>query len=232
MGLISVHRGYLRRDMRRFAALVGRCDLALDVGAGTSPYARLFHTKRLVRLDITPRESVICADCQRLPLRSGIADLILCTEVLEHVRDMRAALDEMARVVKPGGYLVVSMPFLWGRHEATDVRRLTEPALVERLRHHGFEPLELRRRGGIFCAIAGLLTQVPNQLFGPFDGPGGLPRMVAAAVLYAAIAPVVWLLVAVDPLDRRQDFTLGYSVLARRRPAPGAVQSTLSAGRS
>jgi SAM-dependent methyltransferase len=218
--------------MRRFAALVGRCDLALDVGAGASPYARVFAAKRLVRLDITPRGAVIRADCQRLPFRSGVADLILCTEVLEHVRDMRAALDEMARVAKPGGYLVVSMPFLWGRHEATDVRRLTEPALVERLHLHGFELLELRRRGGIFCAIAGLLTQVPNQLFGPFEGPGGLPRMVAAAVLYAVITPLVWLLVALDPLDRRQDFTLGYSVLARRKPGPGAVQTTLSAGRA
>lgn len=51
----------------------------------------------------------ICA----LPLRSGVFDLVLCSEVLEHIADYRKAIEESVRVLKPGGILVVSVPRRW-----------------------------------------------------------------------------------------------------------------------
>ncbi len=52
-------------------------------------------------------------DGDRIPLRSSSVDYAISFEVLEHVRDDRAVLDELARVVRPGGALVVSVPNRW-----------------------------------------------------------------------------------------------------------------------
>jgi 2-polyprenyl-3-methyl-5-hydroxy-6-metoxy-1,4-benzoquinol methylase len=50
----------------------------------------------------------------QLPFRDGAFDVLLSTEVIEHTPDPRAALTELARVVKPGGRLVVTTPCkLW-----------------------------------------------------------------------------------------------------------------------
>jgi methionine biosynthesis protein MetW len=49
-------------------------------------------------------------DAGRLPFEDEAFDSILCTEVLEHLFDPAGAVDEMARVLRPGGHLVVTVP--------------------------------------------------------------------------------------------------------------------------
>ena len=48
------------------------------------------------------------ADLHALPLGDGIADVVVCALALSHVDDLEAAMSEMARVLKPGGHLVIS----------------------------------------------------------------------------------------------------------------------------
>jgi SAM-dependent methyltransferase len=50
------------------------------------------------------------ADIRRLPFDAGVFDLVICSEVLEHVREDRTAARELVRVIKPGGNLAVSVP--------------------------------------------------------------------------------------------------------------------------
>jgi SAM-dependent methyltransferase len=50
------------------------------------------------------------ADVTTLPFRDGVFDAVICSEVLEHLADNRAAIGELVRVLKPGGNLVVSVP--------------------------------------------------------------------------------------------------------------------------
>ncbi len=54
--------------------------------------------------------SFLQGDASRLPLRDGCFDKVVCTEVLEHVPSDRAVLLELARVLRPGGVLAVSVP--------------------------------------------------------------------------------------------------------------------------
>jgi SAM-dependent methyltransferase len=53
------------------------------------------------------------ADVTKLPFGDGSFDVVVCSEVLEHIEDNRAAVRELVRVLKPGGDLVVTVPRFW-----------------------------------------------------------------------------------------------------------------------
>lgn len=74
------------------------------------------------------------ADLAALPFRSGSLDGILCEMTLEHVREARLAVDEMRRVLRPGGELFLVVPFLWPFHASPhDYWRWTERGLAHEL---------------------------------------------------------------------------------------------------
>jgi SAM-dependent methyltransferase len=78
-----------------------------------------------------------------LPFADGAFDLAVALDVLEHVADDRGALRELARVVAPGGRLLVTVPqygWLWGEHDvlAHHHRRYTRAGLLGRAAEAGF----------------------------------------------------------------------------------------------
>jgi ubiquinone/menaquinone biosynthesis C-methylase UbiE len=100
----------------------------VDVGCGVGQYsnfcARLgaevtaldIQEDKLASLGANLPESVpgsikgIVSDCDPIPLPDNFADLVVCTEVLEHVPSPQGLCAEMLRIVKPGGKLVISVP--------------------------------------------------------------------------------------------------------------------------
>lgn len=100
----------------------------LDVGAGTAPYKHLFahcvyETHDFAQYDGykgaegTYTEIDYVSDITAIPVPDNAYDVILCTEVLEHVPRPIEALAEMARIVKPGGRLFLSAPLGSGLHQ-------------------------------------------------------------------------------------------------------------------
>jgi SAM-dependent methyltransferase len=63
---------------------------------------------------------VVQGDLLRLPFRSGSFDLVVCTDVLEHIAEDSAALSELARVLRPAGTLILTVPacpWAWTEHD-------------------------------------------------------------------------------------------------------------------
>jgi SAM-dependent methyltransferase len=87
------------------------------------------------------RQSVL----ERLPFEDGRFDLIIATDVIEHLDDPRAALAELRRVAAPGAKLVITVPaytWLWSRHDDSlhHKRRYTAPRLAADVSAAGWRP--------------------------------------------------------------------------------------------
>jgi SAM-dependent methyltransferase len=94
----------------------------LNVGAGQGTFTQLLEGRgfEVVSTDVTEpalavlrrvaRGEVLQADVTELPFSDGSFDAVVAGEVLEHVRDDRAALGEVARVLRPAGVLALSVP--------------------------------------------------------------------------------------------------------------------------
>ena len=57
-----------------------------------------------------PWVTILDADATDLPVRDGCADAILMLDVIEHITDPRRVLAELSRVLRPGGFVIVSVP--------------------------------------------------------------------------------------------------------------------------
>ena len=89
-----------------------------------------------------PTTAPVCATLERLPFADAAFDVVAAITVLYCVADDQAALDELARVVKPGGVVLLMEPaFRWltRAHDKTvhSQRRYTRSGLVARVRHAG-----------------------------------------------------------------------------------------------
>jgi len=79
-------------------------------------------------------------DAASLPFPDRSIDCIVLLEVLEHLEQPREALREIASVLKPGGRLLLSMPFLYPIHDAPhDFQRYTTHGLIRELTAVGFD---------------------------------------------------------------------------------------------
>jgi SAM-dependent methyltransferase len=92
------------------------------------------------------------ADLHALRFGDASFDAVVCGEVLEHLDDDATALGELARVLRPGGLLVVSVPanpwrYDWSDHWAGHRRRYTREGLVERLGAAGFSDVDVTDYG-------------------------------------------------------------------------------------
>lgn len=156
---------------------------------------------------------VLEADLGELPFADATFDGAVLGEVLEHVEDDRGALAELARVVRPGGVLAVSVPAnpaLYGPSDewAGHVRRYTRPALIEACTGAGFAVHRCLGWGFPFSRLYHRhLYERYLDRHGPAR-PGGRHRPLVAAV--GALLQVDRLFVGVER------GALGYLLLATR----------------
>jgi SAM-dependent methyltransferase len=83
---------------------------------------------------------------EELPYEDDRFDLIFATDVIEHLRDDGAALEELRRVAAPGARLIITVPaykWLWSHHDDAyhHFRRYTRRTLRRTASEHGWEPI-------------------------------------------------------------------------------------------
>ena len=128
--------------------------LLLDVGAGRGDFADLLDERRTIALDIYPYPEVdlVCDLTQVVPLKAESFDAVVLMNVLEHVFDTHAMLAALGRLLKPGGVLIVAIPFLVKIHQApVDFVRYTHYALARLADDHG---LQLEKLEGFYDPLS------------------------------------------------------------------------------
>ena len=134
---------HLHEQRYRFALEeVDPGDDVLEVGTGLGVFSEKLSRKvpsyrgieydpetlKKAKLRVPNPESITTGDAQALEFSDDCFDTVVCLEVLEHLPDYRKALDEIARVLKPGGILIATIPYAKiGSPSRTNIHHLYEP---------------------------------------------------------------------------------------------------------
>lgn len=193
----------------------------LDVGCGEMPFRNFLNENtRYTPLDIPAADTfgmgdhadIVHFDGRRIPFPDESFENILCTEVLEHAADPVELIAEMKRVLRPGGTILVTVPFSARvHHSPNDYHRFTNHCL-ERM-FSSFSDVVVQERGDDLAVIANKLIVVNMRLANPskFWRLPLLAISVPAATVALAIAHISLLFRFGSKAD-----PLGYGVIARK----------------
>lgn len=125
--------------------------IILDLGAGGAPFREILaRFERVIGIDFYPyRHVALVSDLTKpLPLKSATIDIVFMSNVLEHIPTPIELLSECCRILKPGGYIVATVPFLVSIHRAPyDFHRYTNFMLERMLREAGFKEIKVEPLG-------------------------------------------------------------------------------------
>lgn len=140
--------------------------LVLDVGCGEKPYESFFtNASRYVGMEFdSPDKRLksradIFYNGRQFPFEDNSFDGVLATEVLEHIFNPDQFLAEIRRVLKPGGRLLLTCPFIWDEHEQPfDYARYSSFGLNHLLNKNGFEIIKTKKNVSDIRAIFQLVN--------------------------------------------------------------------------
>ena len=227
---ISPDKFLVRRAIRQLFRPQRRYDKALEIGAGIATLTQYLKAHADISdyltsdVDESDTADVVC-DAQAMPFEDGSYDLVVSFEVMEHLPDPEAFISETARVLKDGGDAMLTLPFMYGRHDFADFHRWTELGLRRIFERHGMEVKRLIKRGGTGLACSRLLANFIHDRVAAGHS-GWRARRSSARIIYGLMTIVLlpvnllsWCLLVFDLIfDRNSANALGFVVLARKTP--------------
>jgi SAM-dependent methyltransferase len=165
----SYRRDRLDRDLAEVCASLR--GLILDLGGEWQNRRGNFHPPeradlRWLCLNLEPAVAPdVVGDAACAPLADGCADAVVCSEVLEHVLQPEQVIAECSRLLKPGGHLILSMPFLVGIHaDPDDYQRFTASKLTYMLKEAGLVVMAAHKQGLYLTVLAEMLKTLIRAL--------------------------------------------------------------------
>lgn len=119
----------------------------LDFGGGSKPYQSLFgKSQNYFSIEVMSNKENLKSDIYyngcNLPFANNVFESILCTEVFEHVENLDEIIIELYRVLRPGGRMIVTTPFICIEHEMPyDFRRFSINGLSNLMKKNNFKIL-------------------------------------------------------------------------------------------
>lgn len=193
----------LHQEIARFLP-TGPVAHVLDYGAGNSPYRNRILCEAYVTADITQnvRGDIdhIIRPGERLEFPDASFDLVLLLDVLEHVRDPGFVVDEVRRLLRKNGRVIVSLPFLYREHETpNDYIRLTAFGAQELMARSGGTILRMKKVGNALYTLYTLFLEraIVNGEHSELGMVGRVANKFAIAVL-----PILRPVLAAPPSER------------------------------
>lgn len=139
---------------KRLVRRLGGSHVAIDIGCGTGLITRFIRSSLVIGVDINrwnldkakkriPYADFVQCDVERLPVRNGVTDVAVCTEVVEHLYLPKKALEEIARIMQSNGVFIGSVPSSNPLWRFRNILSVTHPQSEPF--HNNFSKPELRQ---------------------------------------------------------------------------------------
>ncbi len=150
--------------LERAVKRAGKAPRVVDIGCGRKPFQKLFPAEANyfgIDFDERTRADLVHDLSEPLPLPHGMADVVILSEVIEHVSDPELVVAEAARLLKPGGELYLSAPFAFPIHgRPWDYQRFTDYFYRRLSERHPLRLVELQASNNVFSTPLLLCNQV------------------------------------------------------------------------
>lgn len=233
---IVFHPFYITRKalfnrIKAFADTLKPNQKVLDVGCGTKPYESLFRTKDFVGIDVEggglddKKKSVdTYFDGEHIPFPDNEFDVAIATEVFEHVNNLDLLTQEIHRVLKKNGQVLITMPFVWSEHSVPyDFRRFTSFGHKKNLIEHHFHSIETHPTTGVFGTSGQIISDfIAVSSFNfiekmPSSGLGYKFKFVLERLIVILFCfPIQLIFFGLDKLFRHRGITLDFIVTAKK----------------
>ena len=183
----------------------------VDIGCGTKPYIDFFsNVDNPIGIDIAGEEADILANAKFLPVKSNSINIVLCNQVIEHESEPEKIVEEISRILRKSGVLILSAPQMGRLHgEPHDYYRYTKWGLKYILEKNGMKIEIIESHGGIFRAIGSHLDFFIIDYFGKISFLKNILR-------YTVININNFIFNILDELITWEKDTLGYNVIAKK----------------
>ncbi len=149
----------------------------LDIGCGSKPYKSFFKYSEYIGIDLKKNnkshqdEVDIIFDGKNIPFEKNTFDSFICSQVFEHVFELKSLLQSIYNVLKPKSRGLITIPFIWDEHEQPyDYGRYTSFGITDILEKSGFKIISINKINNDISIIFQLLTLyiykiIPNNKY-------------------------------------------------------------------
>lgn len=207
---MSFHRSYLDKMLNE-TEFSGR---VLDVGGrkmrkrgAFKPPIEKVVSWQYLNIDASSNPDYL-SSADKIPVADNSFDMVVMTEVLEHLENPEDVLKEVFRVLKENGRLIASMPFLYPIHKGPhDFQRWLPDRLRRELRKAGFEAEKIEPMGGIAAVIVDLIIRYTYQH----------PTLLNRLLRKLARIPSLFIQAVDRKTVRKDSITTGFFITAVKR---------------
>jgi SAM-dependent methyltransferase len=225
MSLCSqIHHELHKAIIRLISNDVARAGALLDIGCwdgiNTCDYGRVLSCKDLAGIEVFPSKAEVAQrrgidvarinlEIDKFPWPSEKFDLVVCNQVFEHLKNIFHPMDEIARVLKPGGRLLISVPNLASFHNRVMLLLGMQPSSIRIFGPHvrGYSLKEF----SAFLTNNGVFKLLRVQGVGFYPFPATFPGNWIAAIWKNACHTPIWLL----ERTRHREFSFAKSYAER-----------------